>query len=41
MVISHFEFDFVSQATLFQERFRDADAMGVADANDVGFHGKS
>ncbi|HJY85029.1 MAG TPA: hypothetical protein VKK81_28595 [Candidatus Binatia bacterium] len=41
MAVSHFEFHFVSQVTLPQERFGYADTTGITDANDVGFHSKS
>jgi len=41
MAVSHFEFHFVSQVALLQERFGYADTTGITDANDVGFHSKS
>jgi len=41
MIIDYFEFDFVLQAALIQERLGDADTTGVADADHIGFHGET
>jgi len=38
MIVFHGEFHFTFQAGLLQQRFRDADAPGVADFHDTRFH---
>jgi len=38
MVILHFELYGVLQVALLQERLGNADATGIADANNTGFH---
>jgi len=40
-VVNHAEFDLILQAGLLEQRLGDADATGVADANQPRLHGPS
>ena len=38
MVVPDFKLDLIPEVTLFEKSFGDADATGISDTNEVGFH---
>jgi len=38
MFVLHFKFDLIPEVTLFEKSFGNADATGITDTNEAGFH---